>query len=343
MVKKEDLNGFGKSVKGTVIHIIEDGKAKCDKKIKGVIIDNNLSIKDITCAKCKRFKIYIDAIVASLADDDGKKEEPKTKPSKKKETKPSKKKEVGIKTYDKKKEVKSKPVKEPEVKEPAFIVRSITRKKEENICIIHKATGKVFFDHLDRRVVYDAIKNLNKIPLCWDLVTDKMPKGFITKCRKALRKAYELCDIKTPKGLRESKDGLPKKYKKRKKERRAKIKRRTVKVKEKVRKIKRRVKKNEPIKRIIKRRTKKENEKLNKHKVKPKTDKTNEIEKLIAKKVKDGSVFSELTGILKSQYGLKINQAKAMIEGTVLTMSRQLGIPVFIALGKTKEDDFYSL
>ena len=99
-MKEEDFNGFGKTKKGKVIHIIKDSKARCDNKIKDIVIDNKLSIKDVTCAKCKRFKDYKEATLAS-PDDPQRKQPEEEKKEEKKEPKT-----IGIKTHKKEPEIK---------------------------------------------------------------------------------------------------------------------------------------------------------------------------------------------------------------------------------------------
>jgi len=184
----EEKLTFGKSKMGTV-HILQNGKAKCDKKIVTITSDPKLKIKDVTCSKCRKYKVFQQHLKNPEVSTAEHKPEPvsepepvpvpvpdpapevKEKPEPKTE---GKRKDIGIKTkIDKSKEIseqiehKPEPVSEPEpvpvpvpdpapeVKEkpepktqevplgPQFIIRSINRGMGENICIVHKPTGKV--------------------------------------------------------------------------------------------------------------------------------------------------------------------------------------------------------
>ena len=337
----EEKLTFGKSKMGTV-HILQNGKAKCDKKIVTITSDPKLKIKDVTCSKCRKYKVFQQHLKNPEVSTAEHKPEPVSEPE-----------PVPVPVPDPAPEVKEKP--EPKTEEvplgPQFIIRSINRGMGENICIVHKPTGKFFFEGLHKMVVYDVMKALNGIKDQWLSETDPMPKNFAKRCRKAIRLAYEICDIDIPSGLRKSKDGS-----------RSKIKKQRQKEKKSKRKIKRRPKaKIETAPRKIKRRTKVKPAAFQARKIKRRPKAKNEVvekevneeiisekkiakmEKIVRKKIEEGSIFIDMIQSIITMFDVDETTADKMIRQTVTEMTRGQGIPVFIALAKTVEDDFYSL
>jgi len=86
------IKGFGSKIEGAVIHAITDieQSALCDVRINGIAYNNDLTAKDVTCAKCQKYVVFKQALAMVEVDDDLP-SKPETKPEKPKQKKKIKK------------------------------------------------------------------------------------------------------------------------------------------------------------------------------------------------------------------------------------------------------------
>lgn len=297
---------FGKSARGKVVHIISEDRrvfsALCDKKQTGLVIDKSFTPKDVTCAKCRQYKIFKNALA-----EEGKEEKVKHDLLVAETAKEKKKKE------DKK---KAKPV---PVEEPVLNFQK-EKKTDGSFQIIHVPSGLHFFDKIEEKVIDRALSRLNDIETEW-AINGKMPKDFISQCRKALRIAYNQSGIKIPDGLIKEKDPVEESKKEKK-------------IKKKV--IKRRDKKEKGVKK----------ERIKKERVTKKKDKKKTKKQIVYEFIQDrmikGISISDLIVLLKKEFGFSSKKATPKIRGKILRMRKE-GIEIMVRLTEKKEDDFYKI
>ena len=350
----EEWKTVGQAERGVAIHFAKEGMARCDKKIPLLVSDEGgKTVVDITCAKCKQYKAYKDAVVFQKENKPkvGLTEKPKEQPNELLPTKAS-----AIKKAEKVVEKKSETVKKEEEKYDISIDEpdaDFAANKEKNgYNIVHIPTATTMFNGICQEVIEDALLNLNTISLRWPDKHSAIPKDFITKCRKALESAFKACEIEVPKALTENVPENKGKRKKPKKVVKKKFKKGDKKIinkkkvvydgkewiPETVRTIVRRKKKEkveEKPKKIIKRRVKKEKGPLGMNPKKPPAVIVGCFQKSID--------FGDLVRILKKQFGFTDKKAKSKIRGVVRKLSRRMGIKVQITMGKKESADTYKI
>jgi len=372
----EEWKTVGQAERGTAIHFAKDGMARCDKKIPLIIFDQGgKTVTDITCAKCKQYKAYKDAVDTTaqkkpldLETVVKKVAVVKEQPS---ECLPTK--ATAVKKTKKVVEKKSEPVKKEEEKYDISIDEpdaDFAAKKEKNgYNIIHIPTATTMFNGICQEVIEDALLNLNTIAVRWPDKHSAIPKDFITKCRKALENAFKACEIEVPKSLAEKVPENKGKRKKPKKVVKKKFKKGDKKIinkkkvvydgkewiPETVRTITRRKKKVEPekskpkktIKRRIKEETKEKKERTIKRRAKkekgPLGMNPNKPPAVIVGNFQKTIEFGNLVRILKKDFGFTDKKAKSKIRGVVRKLSRRMGIEVQITMGKKEANDTYKI
>jgi len=370
----EEWKLVGQAERGVAIHFAKDGMARCDKTIPLIVFDQGgTTVVDITCAKCKQYKAYKDAVDTTAQKKPLDLETVVKKVAVVKEEKPSELLPTKA-TVKKKKAVKetkkeSKPV--VEEKETYDISMDepdadFAAKKEKNgYNIIHIPTKTAMFNGVCQEVIEDALLNLNTIVERWPDTLSAVPKGFITKCRKALEEAFKTCGVEIPKLLADKVEEPKGKRKKPKKVVKKKFKKGDKKIinkkkvvydgkkwiPETVRTIKRRPEKAEPEKKVakktIKRRVVKAEKKertIKRRVVKEKGPfgmTPNKLPAIIAGHLETGINHYELVNILKKDFGLTEKRSRSKIKGMIRKLCRRKGIPVGVAMGKTIDEDYY--
>jgi len=359
-----EVIGYGKSPKGSVVHAILDGRlGLCDRrKLTGLVVDKEATPSMVSCAKCKRYKVVKDAqpvtglpTMAAKADKKPEpKPEPKPKPKPKAEPKPKVRK---VEEYD-------------------FVSQ---KTKGDKFSIYHRPSKRKFFESLPGEVVDNAVAGMNDIEIRWQNAEDPVPAGFVGALRKALKEAYEKADITPPKGIldvdqpkkktrrREPKtttrkfekgdeldlNGVPmvydgKKWQKKKAEKPKRvIRRRPPKEKKAEKRVIRRRKKpaaeNEKSTRKIKRREKPEAEKPKRKIRRRKKPAAEDLNRFGMKKDMppaaiveymegDGATFDELVEMLMDLFDLPERRAKAKIKGIVNKLARRKGAKICMIL-----------
>jgi len=68
--KPKVIKGFGSKTDGAVIHAVTniEQSALCDARIKDIAYNDNLTAKDVTCAKCQNYVIFKQALESSGAE-----------------------------------------------------------------------------------------------------------------------------------------------------------------------------------------------------------------------------------------------------------------------------------
>lgn len=204
----EDKWKFGKAkvfagLEIAKVHFVSpDGKhARCDKNIE-VVIENDLAITDVTCAKCKRYADYKAAT-----------SEPNKTPAKKKAPARSKKKPESPEV-----KVAPEPEPAPELKSPEpedgykeklkaaqkppelepcavhFVAGTSPNKKH---FIKHVPTGKTMFNDVNEKALKTCVKYLNNVKIKWEDGTKTVPKDFIAAIRGAFQAAYKSHGLET--------------------------------------------------------------------------------------------------------------------------------------------------
>ena len=315
---------FGKVIKGKVVHVIvgtetREFYALCEKGQTNVVIDKSLSPNDVTCAKCKQYKIFKDALVK-----EAKEEEMKHGLLATEGTKQEKKKDK--KEVQKVKNAKDVAKKVVPAKESILDFQK-EKKTDGTFQIIHGPSGLHFFDKIEKEVVDRALGRLNRIELRWEVESGKPPKGFISQCRKALRIAYNQAGIEIPNVLTKQNDpveGIKKEKKKTRKEEKTK------------KTIKRRDKKTGKEKKV-----KKEKEDKKDKKEKKKTKRQIAYEFIQEQMVK-GISISNLISLIVDKFDLTPKKANSKVKGN-LRRFRKGDIEVMVRLTKNKSDDFYKI
>ena len=368
---------FGKPAKGTAIHFAlqingamaaTDFVARCDKSIS-VVEDKKLTVIDVTCKKCQRYKDYIDAVKATdpeipavVREDVEKpkakaKAKPKAKPVAKKakpkpkakpkveEKKPEEQKTDIFPTATVSKAKKKKPIpksikeiKQPEekvVKAEFFIDKK--KPKAKTCGIVHTRTGIQFFDHVPEEVATLACENLNNITSIWMKKEDNQPANFISACRKAVAKAFEALGLPLPTTIKEKKKIRRRKPAPPKKPARV-IKRREKKEKPKeVRVIRRRGTREKIIAKMGKKREiKRRPEKLYGMNIKRPTGYT-------ANLIKEGNIVSEMIEDLKATFDFNEKRALREIRGIVRKIARVKKVKIKVYLGGSEIEDYYEV
>ena len=357
--------GYGKSPKGKVIHaIVEGGNALCDKRQVGLVVDENTTVSQVSCAKCKTYKVVKDTedydpqTMGLTSTVHKPKPKPKAKPKPKPKAKPKPKPKAEVHDYD-------------------FVSQ---KKGDDKFNIYHRPSKRNFFESIPLKVIDNAISNLNDMELRWLDSSKSIPDGFISGCRKAVKEAYEAVGLEPPKIVAE--DPKPKKKSKKKKKVAPKSKTEKFKkgdeleingvmrvfngkkwIKKKKdkapaekpkRKIKRREKKAEPkkAKRVIKRREKKAEPKKSKRKIKRRekveTDQFGfkpgmqpaAIVELISG---NGAQFGDIVEYLMSEFGLTQKRATTKSRRVIDKLARKFEANIVVYMGSHPDNDHYVL
>jgi hypothetical protein len=364
----------GKSEKGKVLHLLfeHDGKVQdrphCDKRQTGLVVVKGAGVAEITCAKCSKLKIVQDTLEKATAPTPPANKEigltaapvkakPKAKPKPKKKSKP-----------------KPKATKAPAKKAEDYDF--VSQKKGDKFNIYHLPSKRNFFENLPGPVVDFAVSNLNDMEMRWSDSKEKIPPGFVSKCREALVAAYEKAELPVPKFA------IDKKSKSKAKKKEKKVTTRKFKKgdelmlndvlheydgknwapKKEKRKIKRR-KKVEPekAKRVIKRRVKAAEKEKPKRKIKRRSKPVyenefqNELAEIgfrpghapasIAEYIadEDGARFDEVIEMLMDRFKISEKRAVAKTHRIVRKLARQFGYPIVITMGESENEDHYKL
>jgi hypothetical protein len=197
MSKKVELS-YGKAAKGTALHIIvptEDGKsyqALCNKKIMNIFLIEDKEPKDVSCAKCKKLKVYKEMITpadAAKPPTPAPKKKAKAKAALKKakpKAKASEPKTETIEAHAPEEKAKPEEVKEVEQKE-VKVAEIPNTSNDFDLCqqsnglfkIIHKQSQYDFFKNLPMTVAVSLITKLSNITIRWN-GKGSLPKEFMS-------------------------------------------------------------------------------------------------------------------------------------------------------------------
>ena len=245
---KININGFGK-IKDKVHIIVDDIYTVCtvnlqkESEKRTAEINKDLTIQDVNCAKCMRSKLYKNTINANKIDDQQKAEgqidqqidppieQPAEIDKEEKaitETNISEQHNTNNDQNDSEKESNCQRPGDTVFKEKIqnrlyfsngiekifgndqFIAR--LRTTDFKYRIIHRQSGKIFFDKIDEKLILQALLFLNMMQCSWDGSCD-IPVRFISQSRLSLKIAYEMAGKKYPEEFQKSDVEIDKKIK----------------------------------------------------------------------------------------------------------------------------------
>ena len=211
---------FGKAkvfaeLKVAKVHFAVGGHARCDKNTQ-VVVGKQLTIADVSCAKCKK---YADYRAAMANQDDAKKDakseaKPKAKAAPRTGTGPANQEstanqdqpaanqdqpadgangKLSEENYKEKLKAAQTP-KKPEKTAKPFVSGVGPNKK---IYIKHVPTGQTMFNDVNEKALSTCLKYLNNVKIKWDDSAEKCPKGFIAAIKGAFEAAYKSHGLET--------------------------------------------------------------------------------------------------------------------------------------------------